>query len=29
MYHEILHDPQRERVIGDLLGFVDTQLGHV
>src|SRR5438105_4501442 len=29
MYHEILHDPQRERVIGDLLGFVDTQLAGV
>ena len=26
MYHEILHDPQRERAVGDILGFVDAQL---
>jgi alpha-beta hydrolase superfamily lysophospholipase len=27
MYHEILHDPQRERVIGEILAFVSAQVG--
>lgn len=26
MYHEILHDPQREQVVGDVLGFLEAQL---
>src|SRR5438132_505116 len=26
VYHEILHDPQRERAVGDILGLVDAQL---
>ncbi len=27
MYHEILHDPQRDQVLGDVVGFVQGQLG--
>ncbi len=26
MYHEVLHDPQREQAMGDILAFVDAQL---
>lgn len=26
MYHEVLHDPQKERVIGDLLAFIERHL---
>ncbi len=26
MYHEVLHDPQRERVMGDILAFVAEQV---
>jgi len=28
MYHEILHDPQRERVFQEMLQFVDAHIGH-
>src|SRR6266581_2818541 len=27
MYHEILHDPQRDQVLGDVVAFVQGQLG--
>ena len=26
MYHEILHDPQREQAVGDILEFVAARL---
>jgi len=26
MYHEVLHDPQRDQAMGDILAFVDAQL---